>query len=150
MAAPMSAPMLSDSPALRLLPTTLPSGPAAPPRPALRVLEGGRDPGRLARRAVYRRRRAVALATLATLVVVITLLVGAISARFAGGGHPSSAVGAPSPIASSLYVVQPGDTLWSIAASVAPDTDVRLTVDRLVEANGAAPITVGQRIVLPE
>jgi hypothetical protein len=92
----------------------------------------------------------VALATLATVVVVVTLLVGAISARFAGGGHPSSAVGAPSPIASSLYVVQPGDTLWSIAAAVAPDTDVRLTVDRLVEANGEAPLTVGQRIVLPD
>ncbi len=151
---------LHISPALRLLPTTGPTGPDEPPRPTLRVLQGGRAPDRLARRAVYRRRRAVALGVLATVVVVLVLLVGAISARLAGGGHPSSAVGAPSPAsavalgaveaaATQIHIVQPGETLWSIAASLTPDSDVRATVDRLVAANGDAPLMAGQRLVLP-
>ena len=124
----------TTSPALRLLP--------APSLPQLRVR-------RISQAPVYRRRRALALASLATLVVVVVLLAGAISARLAGGGNPSSAVGAPSRIASQEWVVQPGDTLWSIAAELAPDADPRAVVDRLVEANGADPLEVGQRLVLP-
>jgi hypothetical protein len=124
----------TTSPALRLLPT--------PTRQTLRVRRVSQAP-------VYRRRRALALATLATLTVVAVLLVGAISTRLAGGGHPSTAVGAPSRIASQEWVVQPGDTLWSIAAELAPDADPRATVDRLVDANGDGPLEVGQRLVLP-
>jgi Tfp pilus assembly protein FimV len=125
----------TTSPALRLLP--------APTRMPLRVRP------RISQAPVYRRRRALALASLATVTVVIVLLVGAISTRLAGGGHPSTAVGAPSRIASAEWVVQPGDTLWSIAAELAPDVDPRATVDRLVEANGNEPLQVGQRLVMP-
>jgi hypothetical protein len=124
----------TTSPALRLLP--------APAGPSLRVR-------RISQAPVYRRRRALALAALATLAVVVVLLVGAISTRLAGGGHPSTAVGAPSRIASAEWVVQPGDTLWSIAAELAPDVDPRATVDRLVAANGNEPLEVGQRLVVP-
>ena len=46
-------------------------------------------------------------------------------------------------------MVQPGDTLWSIAADVAPDADVRITVDQLIALNGASPIVPGQELVLP-
>jgi hypothetical protein len=81
-------------------------------------------------------------------VVVLVLLASAISARFAGGGHPSSAAGASSSTPAE-WVVRPGDTLWSIAAAVAPDADVRITVDRLVARNGESPIVVGQRLELP-
>jgi hypothetical protein len=128
-------PFQPTSPALRLLP--------APTRPPVRV---GR---RISQAPVYRRRRALVLAGLATLVVVVVLLAGAISARLAGGGHPSSAVGAPSRIASQEWIVQPGDTLWSIAAVLAPEADPRATVDRLVDANGDEPLEVGQHLVLP-
>jgi len=164
----MTALMTTTSPALRLLPGTVPPGPTSPPRPALRVLEGGRSAPRLAQRAVYRRRRAVALATLATVAVALVLLVGAISARLADGGHPSTAVGAPSPTSADasgaagvaapvelvgsthpVHIVQPGDTLWSIASSIARHEDVRATVDRLVDLNGSAPLEVGQRLRLP-
>ena len=130
-----------------------------PSRPALRVLDGGRAPDRLARRATLRRRRSLALALLATVVVAVVLLVGAVSTRLAGGGDPSSAVGASSPtsavalraaeVAASSWVVAPGDTLWSIAAEVAPEADVRATVDRLVELNGDDPIVVGQQLRAP-
>jgi hypothetical protein len=151
------------SPALSLLPQAfLPTtvGPVPPYRPDLRVLEGGRAPARLARAAAYQRRRAVALALLATALVAAYLLVGAVSTRFAGGGDPSSAVGNPSPtsavalraaeVAATSWVVAPGDTLWSIAADIAPEADVRATVQQLVELNGSSPIVVGQQLVLPD
>jgi len=148
------------SPALRLLPTTVPPGPLVPVRPSLRVLEGGRAPASLARQAMFRRRRRAALALLGATIVVLVLLASAVSARIAGGGHPSATAGASSPTpaaaasaagvaASPEWVVRPGDTLWSIAAAVAPDVDVRITVDRLVARNGEGPIMVGQRLELP-
>jgi nucleoid-associated protein YgaU len=148
----MSTAAMSQSPALGLLPS-----PRLPARPALRVLEGGRAPARVARRSAFRRRRLVALALLVLVAVAAVLLVGALSTGLAGGGHPSSAAGASSPtvlhvaapIAATSLIVQPGDTLWSIAAKVAPEADVRATVARLVELNGHDPLTVGQHLLLP-
>lgn len=46
------------------------------------------------------------------------------------------------------YVVQPGDTLWSIASSLT-DGSVRSYVDELIELNGSASVDVGQALVLP-
>jgi Tfp pilus assembly protein FimV len=132
------------STALRLQPTTVPPGPGHPTRPALRVLDGGRAPARLARQAAVRRRRLVVGVALLVLVTLLFLLAPAAVARIAGGAP--SAAGGPSP---TSVVVQPGDTLWSIAAAVAPDTDVRITVDRLVALNGSSPIVVGQELELP-
>ena len=124
--AAMASADASQSPALRLQPTTVPPRPSPPEPPALRVLEGGRAPaparpaGRLpaAPRAWPSRPSPPSWWSL-------VLLVGAVSARLAGGGHPSSA-GGSSPtsavalraaeVAASSWVVQPGDTLWSIAA----------------------------------
>jgi hypothetical protein len=124
-------------------PTTVPPGPAAPGRPALRVLEGGRAPGRMAQRAVYRRRR---LAVLAAIVVAALLLANAVVAGNAGDGTPDPVAGTPS--STAVHVVQPGDTLWSIARVLRPDADVRLTVDRLIHLNGRGPLVVGQRLQL--
>jgi LysM repeat protein len=154
--------LMGESPALRLLPTTVPPGPAGPVRPALRVLEGGRAPASLAQRATYRRRRVLVAALLVLTALAVVLLVGAISTGLAGGGHPSSAAGASSPTsaaaasaagvaapAGQVHVVQPGDTLWSIAAQLTPHSDLRRTVDRLVATNGTGPLTVGQHLRLP-
>ena len=132
-----------------LQPTTVPPGPSGPRRPQLRVLEGGRAPARVAQQAMYRRRRLVALVVVLVAVVVLTLLATAAVARLAGGA-PSAAGGPSTPAGpASTLVVQPGDTLWSIAADVAPDADVRITVDQLIELNGASPIVPGQELVLP-
>jgi hypothetical protein len=152
----MASTALQISP-LRLQPTTVPPGPGRPTRPPLRVLEGGRAPSRLAQRARYRRRRLV-VAAVVLAMVVLSVLAAAAAARIAGG-EPLSAAG-PSPTsaaatraaevaAPATAVVQPGDTLWTIAAAVAPDVDVRITVDQLVALNGSAPIVVGQELVLP-
>jgi Tfp pilus assembly protein FimV len=46
------------------------------------------------------------------------------------------------------YVVRPGDTLWSIAAAIAPDSDPRPVVDALRDANGGPNLQVGARLVI--
>lgn len=140
--------MSSTALAVRLQPTTVPPGPGRPARPALRVLEGGRAPGRVAQQAVYRRRRAVA-AVLAAALLAVTLLLASAAVAGIAGGDPSSAAGESSPAAGATVVVQPGDTLWSIAAATQPGIDVRIAVDRLVALNGSAPLVAGQELVLP-
>ena len=52
------------------------------------------------------------------------------------------------PATQEIHVVQPGETLWSIASEVDPGGDVRATVDRLAELNGGAAIQVGQRLII--
>ncbi|HZM32439.1 MAG TPA: LysM domain-containing protein [Acidimicrobiales bacterium] len=68
------------------------------------------------------------------------------------GGSPAPEAldaGAAQPVAGQVYVVQPGDTLWSIAAEIAPDRDPRAVVDALREANGGgAALEVGQRLTI--
>ncbi len=144
---------------LRLQPTTVPPGPGRPSRPRLRVLQGGRAPSRLAQQAVYRRRR-LAVAVLAVAVLAVAFLLASAAVARIAGGAPSPAAGGSSPTSAAAasaagvaapptLVVRPGDTLWSIAASVAPHVDVRITVDRLVALNGSSPIAVGQELELP-
>jgi hypothetical protein len=50
----------------------------------------------------------------------------------------------------SLYVAQPGDSMWSIATSLVPYGETAKFVDQLVALNGGATLSVGQRVVLPE
>lgn len=130
----------------RIRPTTVPPGPQSPTRPALRVLDGGRAPGRLAQQALYRRRRLVVAAVALVTALVLVLLANAVLVRTAGGGTPASVAGTSS---GPVHVVQPGETLWSIAQGLDAGGDVRLVVDRLVHLNGRAPLTVGQRLQLP-
>ena len=47
-----------------------------------------------------------------------------------------------------IYVVQSGDTLWSIAMSFDTDGDPRDTIDRLAELNGGSNLYIGQRLIL--
>jgi LysM repeat protein len=52
-------------------------------------------------------------------------------------------------VSGATYVVQPGDTLWSVAARLDRGGDLRDTVQALAAANGGSAITAGQRLVLP-
>lgn len=54
-------------------------------------------------------------------------------------------------VADSSVTVRSGDSLWSIASSVAGDEDVREVVDRIQEINGLAGVSVlpGQVLRLP-
>lgn len=47
-------------------------------------------------------------------------------------------------------VAGPGDSLWSIALEIAPDSDPRPVVAALIEANGGESVQIGQQIVIPE
>ena len=48
------------------------------------------------------------------------------------------------------YVVQPGDTLWSIARRVAPGQDPRPVVDGLIAANDLrGGLQAGQELSIP-
>ena len=51
----------------------------------------------------------------------------------------------------TTVVVQPGDTLWSIAVEHYPADDVRVRVDDIEQANGLSgpTIVVGQTLRLP-
>jgi len=97
--------------------------------------------------SVYRRRRTLAAAVLATAVFLASLAGGELVGRVNGspGSTPVGAAGEP-----VVYVVQPGDTLWEIAERInPPGVDLRLTVDRLAVASGGPLILPGQRITLP-
>lgn len=50
-----------------------------------------------------------------------------------------------------IWVVAPGDTLWTIARQVAPGQDPRRTVEILRQANGlrSAALRIGQHLVIP-
>ncbi len=96
---------------------------------------------------VYLRRRLVALVLLAALVVALVLAVRSVTATL--GGVPASApegniTGPPA----LVVVVQPGDTVWTIARAAKPDGDVRPLVDQLL-ADHPAPLQPGDRLLVP-
>jgi LysM domain len=126
-------------------------------RPALRLVRNVPRPSD----AVYRRRRLGAVAVLACVLLAIagvalalttTATPASVRAGAASGPqvHDPAAYGASraSPPPGSFYVVQPGDTLWTIARELAPTGDVRAGVDRLVDLNGSAALQTGQRLRL--
>lgn len=88
--------------------------------------------------SVHRRRRlALVGALLVALALASVLVESLLGARGAGAVRPVSTV---------AVVVQPGDTVWSIAASIDPGADPRPIVDAIVEANGGASLVAGQRL----
>lgn len=57
------------------------------------------------------------------------------------------AAGADVPVG-AVYVVRPGDTVWSIAAALHPGSDVRAAVDHLIDLNGSAVLQAGESLHL--
>lgn len=100
------------------------------------------------RRAVRLTRRGRAVLFLAASSLLAGVVIG--SGQWAGAAD-AAAPGAPSGPATGVVVVQPGESLWSIAQAVAPGADPRETVRRLRELNGMADAVVvpGQSIVVP-
>jgi hypothetical protein len=97
-----------------------------------------RAPRRHRARAVYIRRRLVAGA----LAIGLVLVAGQAAAALGGsslaptGRRPHT----------QTVVVEPGDSLWSIAQRVAPDRDPREVVDALVQARGTATVVPGETV----
>lgn len=103
--------------------------------------------------AVIRRRRlgaATILLVLGFLLVVGALDVQAVLGRTGSG--PLSAAGARPGMqlaSDQVWVVQPGDTVWSIAQAAEPGADVRALVDEIDAELKGAPIYPGERIRIP-
>ena len=75
---------------------------------------------------------------IASALVASSILIGTHTVS-AGQAHPKPAV---------VYHVQRGDTLWTIASSLAPAKDPREIVDLLIKANhlGSPTIVPGQTL----
>ena len=102
-----------------------------------------------ARRHVAPRRRASASVRrrrVAVLVFTAAALLGAVRAVAAFGAGPASGIERRP----TIHVVQPGETLWSVAQSLRPTGDVRGLVRQLEKLNGGSSLAVGQRLVLPD
>jgi hypothetical protein len=125
--------------------------PAPHPRPALAHHFSG--PCGAARRpapAVLRRRRI--LATVLLMMSVAAAAVGLQAALGRIGGSPLATTGAPGRLestASRIWIVRPGDTLWSIAEALDPRGDVRPLVDRLTAETRGRVLYPGEPIALP-
>ncbi len=105
-----------------------------------------RAPATVARRAAAARRRRALLSFLAVLVVVLLALPwGETGGRSGVAGTVTTRALSPH----SVYVVQPGDTLWSIARRLDPSTDPRPIMAELAARNGGDVVAAGAALVLP-
>jgi nucleoid-associated protein YgaU len=124
---------------------------ARPAPPGLAAAERSqRGPADRPGSAVFRRRRLAAAGLLAVLVAGSWIGLQAALGRIGGG--PLATTGAPGglqPAAARTWVVQPGDTLWSIAEAVDPKGDVRPLVDRMAAELGSTSLYPGERVAVP-
>ena len=128
--------------------------PVPPRRPHLALVPPARPaagrPG-VPSAAVYRRRRVGAVLLLATLVVLADHGVNALVDAVRADTPPAAAVATPpappvAPVATQVVVVQPGDTVWSIARSLRPTGEIRPLVDELARRAGGSSLRAGQRL----
>jgi nucleoid-associated protein YgaU len=93
-----------------------------------------------------------ALAAVVALAVIFVASFGSIQApahsTWAELIEPSASVVAAD-VGETVVLVKPGDTLWGIAGSIAPDVDRREVVQILAERNGGSTIWAGQDLVIP-
>lgn len=83
---------------------------------------------------------------------VVTLCAGAIAVGGVLTAQTAVAGGPDGAVAVRAHVVQPGDTVWQIAAGAAgPGEDVRDVVARIEHLNGidGGVLQIGQRLVVP-
>ena len=101
-------------------------------------------------KAVYRRRRIAVLLCAAALLLVGW--VGLHRLTGASGGGPLTVAGQPvsrlnATLATQTHViVQPGDTLWTIARRVQPTGDIRPLVSNIAAKRHGRPLQVGETI----
>ena len=109
--------------------------------PASRAKVAARRRPRLTRRG-----RLVLLLGFVLVLTAAAFLSGRVSSAAATGSS-----GSVTPASYPTVVVQPGDTLWSIALHAAPRTDPRVTVQRIIDINAlhGADVQPGQQLSLP-
>ena len=104
-------------------------------------------------RGLATRARAGSLRVRLLLATVATALAVALALPWGGAGEATLAT--PGPVragalgSDSSYVVQPGDTLWTIAQRLVPGGDPRPFESQLEAEVGGDTIVPGERLVLP-
>ena len=86
------------------------------------------------------------------LLTAVVLLALVVAALLLSGGAPARAGTDPAPATVGERVtVRPGETLWQIAERVAPGSDPRETVARILDLNGlqTAEVQAGTALRLP-
>ena len=158
-----------DLPMTALLTASLPEyldEPARPGRPDLRLLpaperkglrlrpaeesedlcgRGGdvaRRPHRRVSAGVRRRRALLAMMGLALALLAFPL------GGFGGASHTAESASAAQ-IHGSTYIVQPGDSLWTIAERVDPKGDPRPLVSEMASKLGSYTVVPGEQITIP-
>jgi LysM repeat protein len=115
-------------------------------------------PEPVAARATTRTSSPVRLTTrgrrLARTAVVLLALLAALAFSISSHSAASQAGDGPAVSATTTVVVQPGQTLWSVARGLSTDVDVRETVARIQELNGltgttASTVLPGQSLIVP-
>jgi hypothetical protein len=131
-------------------------------RPQLRLVDGDARFGVPSQRSstrphsssTYWRRRIVVaglLVGLLWLTLGTTQLVSAqgTDVHFAAAPTMVESAASDTLVGGRVILVQPGDTLWSIARGLQPAGDVRPLIDRIAELNGGHSLTAGQTLMLP-
>lgn len=115
----------------------VPTSPAAPTRVAY-----NRAAPKL---HITKRGRAVLMA-----LIVVPVVVGAFLIAINGGGAAANLAGSTVPF--TYLTVEPGESLWKIAQTVAPASDPRDVIDAIVALNAlqSADIFAGQRVAIPQ
>jgi hypothetical protein len=104
------------------------------------------EAGRRTSSAVIRRRLLLGIVAVA-LLTALALPWGGTGGRTLA--PPGSALAGGTLQANHQYVVQPGDTLWSIAVRLDPNGDPRPLVSELAARIGSDVVIPGERLLLP-
>ena len=117
-------------------------------RPTRPTRAGCGTEGRTAFRSAAVRRRRVLLGTVAAGLLAVLAL------PWSGTGGttlatPGTALAGGTIAHHARYIVQPGDTLWSIATRLDPTGDPRPVVTLLAARLGSDAVKPGERVVLP-
>ncbi len=140
-----------------LLPSPRPaSEPRRSARPQL-VLVGqptlAREPAASSARVRVQAGSAVQLTRRGRVVILLVLVAAGFALMLALTGLVGGAAAGTGPArpATHTIVVQPGQTLWSIARDVAPNADRRETIARIIQLNAlpASGVSAGERIAVP-
>lgn len=102
-------------------------------------------PGLISHHPVHvARRRRVLMASVGSVLVAVALI-----AVLLGRVPASAPEQYPDKSTMATHLVQPGETLWSIAERSSPSIGISAYVDLLVRVNGGSTIRVGQELLLP-